>query len=144
MTKTITLRLDDEIYRLLKNAAKGEMRTISNFLEYAALKYVTDESFISNAEMEEILSKKSHLTTLKDEKNETDGFFIAIGHEANTDFLSNEIGRDKMGRIIADSLPAGMFVAGDVQAGQKMQIATAVGLGCNVSMDAIAFINSRM
>jgi len=42
MTKTITLRLDDEIYRLLKTAAKGEMRTISNFLEYAAIKYLTE------------------------------------------------------------------------------------------------------
>jgi thioredoxin reductase len=37
-----------------------------------------------------------------------------------------------------------MFVAGDVRAGEKMQIATAVGLGCNASMDAILFLNSRM
>ena len=65
MTKTITLRLDDEIYQLLKKAAKGEMRTISNFIEYAAVKYLTDESFVSDNEMEEILSDENLLKTLK-------------------------------------------------------------------------------
>jgi thioredoxin reductase (NADPH) len=83
-------------------------------------------------------------TTTKDEKLLCDGFFIAIGHEANTDYLSEDIKRDHMGRIIPANLPAGMFVAGDVQSEQKMQIATAVGLGCNVSMDAILFLNSRL
>ena len=70
MTKTITLRLDDEVYRLFKTAAKGEMRTISNFLEYAALKYLTDESFVSDAEMEAILLDKPLLKTLKDAKKD--------------------------------------------------------------------------
>ena len=88
--------------------------------------------FVLNTELKSIEKREEGsdtdfiATTLKDEKIETDGFFIAIGHEANTDFLSNEIGRDKMGRIIAESLPKGMFVTGDVQAGQKMQIATAL------------------
>lgn len=72
MTKTITLRLDDEIYRLLKTAAKGEMRTISNFIEYAALKYLADESFVSDAEMEEILSDKLLLKTLKGAKKDVE------------------------------------------------------------------------
>jgi thioredoxin reductase (NADPH) len=82
-------------------------------------------------------------TTTDDKELVCDGIFIAIGHEANTDYLSEDIKRDSMGRIIPENLPAGMFVAGDVQSDVKMQIATAVGLGCNASMDAIAFINSR-
>ena len=37
MSKTITLRIDDEVYKILKTAANGEKRTISNFIEFAAL-----------------------------------------------------------------------------------------------------------
>jgi thioredoxin reductase len=36
-----------------------------------------------------------------------------------------------------------MFVAGDVRSGLKMQIATAVGTGCEVGMDAVAFLNKN-
>jgi thioredoxin reductase (NADPH) len=71
------------------------------------------------------------------------GVFVAIGHEANTDYLSEDIRRDDMGRLAQDALPKGMFVAGDVQSGLKMQIATAVGTGCAAAMDAIGFINAK-
>ena len=74
---------------------------------------------------------------------ECDGIFVAIGHEANTDYLSETIKRDDMGRIISESLPKGMFVAGDVKSNIKMQIATAVGTGCSAAMDAIAYLNSK-
>ena len=69
--------------------------------------------------------------------------FVAIGHEANTDYLTEDIKRDGMGRLTPNALPAGMFVAGDVHSELKMQIATAVGTGCAAGMDAIAFLNSR-
>lgn len=72
-----------------------------------------------------------------------DGLFVAIGHEANTDFLSEDVVRDNMGRLAPGAMPAGMFVAGDVHSGVKMQIATAVGTGCTAGMDAIAYLNSR-
>jgi thioredoxin reductase (NADPH) len=71
------------------------------------------------------------------------GVFVAIGHEANTDYLSEDIKRDDMGRLIPGELPRGMYVAGDVQSGIKMQIATAVGAGCEAAMDAIAHINTH-
>ena len=73
----------------------------------------------------------------------TDGLFVAIGHEANTDYLSEDVARDNMGRLAQSSLPAGMFVAGDVESGIKMQIATAVGTGCSAGMDSIAYLNSK-
>ena len=73
----------------------------------------------------------------------TDGLFVAIGHEANTDYLTEDVTRDAMGRLAPGALPAGMFVAGDVHSGIKMQIATAVGTGCTAAMDAIAYLNSK-
>lgn len=88
-------------------------------------------------------SDKLIATTLNDEQIECDGIFVAIGHEANTDYLTESIKRDELGRIAPDVLPSGMFVAGDVESNIKMQIATAVGTGCSAAMDAIAFLNSR-
>ena len=81
------------------------------------------------------------VTTTAGEQLVVDGVFVAIGHEANTDYLSEDIKRDALGRLAPSVLPAGMFVAGDVHSDLKMQIATAVGTGCSAGMDAIAYLN---
>ncbi len=102
---------------------------------------------IYNTELKSISQKpdseKLIATTTTGDEIECDGIFVAIGHEANTDYLSESIKRDDMGRIIPESLPKGMFVAGDVHSNIKMQIATAVGTGCSAGMDAIAYLNSK-
>jgi thioredoxin reductase (NADPH) len=94
-----------------------------------------DESGLTHIK---IINHKSEIINLP-----VDGVFVAIGHEANTDFLSEEYKRDEMGRIIGNALPAGMFAAGDVRSGEKMQVATAVGTGCDAAMDAIAYLNAK-
>lgn len=81
------------------------------------------------------------VTTTDGTEIETDGLFVAIGHEANTDYLTEDIKRDAMGRLAPSELPTGIFVAGDVHSDIKMQIATAVGTGCTAGMDAIAYLN---
>lgn len=83
------------------------------------------------------------VTTTNGEQLVIDGLFVAIGHEANTDYLTEDIKRDAMGRLAPSALPDGMFVAGDVHSDIKMQIATAVGTGCTAGMDAIAFLNKN-
>lgn len=85
-----------------------------------------------------------NITTTDDATIIADGLFVAIGHEANTDYLTEDVVRDNMGRLAPGELPAGMFVAGDVESGIKMQIATAVGTGCTAAMDCIAYLNSKM
>ena len=82
-------------------------------------------------------------TTLNDEQIVCDGIFVAIGHEANTDYLTEDIKRDNLGRLAPENLPHGMFVAGDVHSDIKMQIATAVGTGCTAAMDAIGYLNAN-
>ena len=102
---------------------------------------------IYNTELKSIAQKdgsdKLIATTTTGNEIECDGIFVAIGHEANTDYLSETIKRDELGRIAPESLPAGMFVAGDVESGIKMQIATAVGAGCTAGMNAIAYLNAK-
>ena len=102
---------------------------------------------IYNTELKSITQKpgsdKFIATTTDDKEIECDGIFVAIGHEANTDYLSETVKRDEIGRIAPESLPSGMFVAGDVESNIKMQVATAVGTGCSAAMDAIQYLNSK-
>lgn len=72
MPKTITIRLENQIYNMFKKAADGERRSISNFIEYATLTYLLDEIYVSDKEMEEIKplipSLKKGLKNIKDGK----------------------------------------------------------------------------
>ncbi len=65
MPKTITIRLEDSVYDIFKTAADGERRTISNFVEFATLAYVTNEIYVSDQEMNEILADSSLVSSLK-------------------------------------------------------------------------------
>ena len=63
--KTVTVRVDDDVYNLLKKAADGERRTISNFMENASLSYLTNEIYVSDTEMEQILNDPALVKSLK-------------------------------------------------------------------------------
>jgi predicted transcriptional regulator len=54
MSKTITLRLDDPVYRLLKDVAERENRPISNFIVTAVMRFVHDHGTVNEFEMAEI------------------------------------------------------------------------------------------
>jgi uncharacterized protein (DUF1778 family) len=55
MAKTITLRVDENIYNTLKRAADGDRRTISNFIEYAAINYIFNNNIVDDSEMNEVM-----------------------------------------------------------------------------------------
>ena len=79
MSKTITLRLNDNIYKMLKTAAEGSRRTISNFLEYAALSFLSQETYISDQEMEDILNDEELLKDImQSEKDIKDGKYKIV------------------------------------------------------------------
>lgn len=68
MAKTITLRLDEKTYDLIRSAAAGERRSISNFIEYATVNYLAGEAFVADTEMEEILNDEELLEELRSGK----------------------------------------------------------------------------
>lgn len=78
--KTITIRIDDDLYNIFKTAAEGEKRTLSNFIEYATVQYLTDESFVSDEEMEDILSDRNLVESLrKGEEDIKKGRYKIVG-----------------------------------------------------------------
>jgi hypothetical protein len=70
MSKTITLRLKDEIYNIFLETAKAENRSISNLIETAALNKIREQQFVDDVEMAEILSNQALLRRIKEGSNE--------------------------------------------------------------------------
>ena len=65
MSKTITIRLDDATYNLVKTAAAAERRSIANLLEYATLRHLEECAFTDSEETAQINSDAGLLTRLK-------------------------------------------------------------------------------
>ncbi|MEA3371684.1 MAG: CopG family transcriptional regulator [Campylobacterota bacterium] len=64
MMKTVTMRVDDSIYDMIKLAAEGQKRNLSNFIEYATIQYLTSSQFVENEEMTEIMNDKELVQNL--------------------------------------------------------------------------------
>jgi len=62
--KTVTMRVDDSIYDMIKLAAEGQKRNLSNFIEFATLQYLTSSQFVDSSEMKEISSDKELVENL--------------------------------------------------------------------------------
>lgn len=54
MAKTITIRLSDDRYKIYKRLAEKDNRPISNFIETAVDRYIEDDLYVEEFEMEEI------------------------------------------------------------------------------------------
>jgi len=54
MSKTVTLRLNDKNYNLFKLYAERDHRTLSNFIETSALRFIENELYCDDIEMQEI------------------------------------------------------------------------------------------
>ena len=66
MSKTITVRLDDDVYQTIKSAAQAEKRTISNLVEFATVSYLESSNFVSDEEMRDLQEDKNLIRHLQD------------------------------------------------------------------------------
>ena len=64
VVKTVTMRVDDSIYDMIKLAAEGQKRNLSNFIEFATMQYLTSSQFVDNDEMQEIMDDKELMQNL--------------------------------------------------------------------------------
>lgn len=77
-----------------------------------------------------------------------DGFFLAIGHHPNSDFVKGFIDTDENGYIITEGKSTrtnveGVFAAGDVQDPRFRQAITAAASGCKAALEVEKFLLSH-
>lgn len=65
MSKTVTLRLKDDVYNAFLEAALAENRPLSNLIETAAISKIREQQFVDDVEMAEILTDKNLLKRIK-------------------------------------------------------------------------------
>ncbi len=76
-----------------------------------------------------------------------DGFFLAIGHKPNTDFLKGQVALDEQGYIAlvgitTETSVKGVFAAGDVADPHYRQAIVAAGSGCRAALDAKSYLDA--
>jgi len=134
---------------------RGELRA-SKIMQDRARKNPKIE-FVWHAAVDEVRDVESKSVTavvLKDTRTgerrdfPTQGVFIAIGHQPNTEIFRGKLEMDEKGYLItkpgraATNVP-GVFAAGDIQDTVYRQAVTAAGTGCMAAIEAERFLEGH-
>lgn len=109
-----------------------------------------------NTETQEVLGDDMGVTGVRVMNNKTNeikeipcsGFFVAIGHQPNTEIFKGWIDLDETGYIVPAkpgttlTNVTGVFVAGDAADKHYRQAITAAGTGCMAALDAEKYLAS--
>ncbi len=149
---TYLAKLCRKVYMIVRKG-QGEMKA-SKAMQHK-VENTANIEMLYNSETKEILGEKTVsgtliLNNITGEIRQIDvtGFFVAIGHQPNTDIFKGTLDMDENGYLI--TLPGssrtnveGVFAAGDVQDHIYRQAVTAAGSGCMAALDAERYLSHK-
>ncbi len=147
---TYLSKLANKVYMLVR---RDEMR--ASQIMQQRVKSAPNIEVLWNTEVEDILGD-DEVATVKVRNNQTgaisdlevQGFFVAIGHQPNTDIFKGWLDMDESGYIVTQpdssrtNVP-GVFATGDAQDKIYRQAVTAAGSGCMGALDAEKFLAEK-
>ncbi|MCS7153733.1 MAG: thioredoxin-disulfide reductase [Bacteroidia bacterium] len=102
---------------------------------------ILGERFVEGVRVQNRLTGEEKVIPIK-------GFFVAIGHQPNTEIFRGQVDLDAQGYIITkpkstETNLEGVFAAGDVQDPVYRQAITAAASGCMAALDAERWLTTR-
>ncbi|TAF65847.1 MAG: thioredoxin-disulfide reductase [Cytophagales bacterium] len=143
-------KICNKVYLLVR---KNEMR--ASKIMQARVKNASNIEILWNTVVEEVLGEEEVIgVRIKNtETNATqdinaNGFFVAIGHQPNTNIFTPYIATDEQGYIITEKGTTrtnieGVFACGDVQDHTYRQAVTAAASGCMAALDAERYLAAK-
>lgn len=147
---TYLAKLCRKVYMIVR---KGEMRA-SKAMQHR-VENTANIEVLFHHETEEILGDKTvtgarliNNVTKQHRLLEITGFFVAIGHQPNTDIFKTQLEMDETGYLLTiagttKTNKEGVFAAGDVQDKTYRQAVTAAGSGCMAALDAERYLAAK-
>lgn len=132
---------------------KDEMRA-SKVMQHRVLNTPNIEVLFNHETVEILGGKTVEAVRVKDVKNNKEydiaatGFFVAIGHQPNTDIFKGWIDMDEVGYLIVKPGSSktnieGVFASGDAADKTYRQAVTAAGTGCMAALDAERYLSEK-
>lgn len=143
-------KICNKVYMLVRKDAMRASKAMQHRVENTA-----NIEVLYNTETDEILGEfgvegvrvKNNITGATREMP-ISGFFVAIGHQPNTDIFKDYLDLDEQGYIITKPGSSktnikGVFACGDAQDKIYRQAITAAGSGCMAALDAERFLGEH-
>ncbi|MEN7547961.1 thioredoxin-disulfide reductase [Rapidithrix thailandica] len=143
-------KLCKKVYLLVR---RDEMR--ASKIMQQRVKNAENLEVLWNTSTKEILGKEEvegvrvvNNVTGEERDIQATGFFVAIGHQPNTDIFKGQLDMDENGYLITEAGSSrtnleGVFACGDAQDHIYRQAVTAAGSGCMAALDAERYLAAK-
>ena len=140
----VTMLVRKDQFRASKIMAERVMNTpnIEILFNTETLEVLGDGQLVTGARVQNMLTKEEKTIPAT-------GFFVAIGHQPNTEIFKEFIDLDETGYIkyaqpgSSKTNVPGVFVAGDAADKTYRQAITAAGTGCMAALDAERYLSAK-
>ncbi len=147
---TYLAKLCKKVYMIVRRdemrASKAMQHRVLNTPNIEVLWETNTKEILGTKTVEGVLVENT--TTGEERKLDVTGFFVAIGHQPNSDIFKNYLKTDDVGYVL--TIPGttrtnvdGVFASGDVADKTYRQAVTAAGTGCMAAIDAERYLADK-